>query len=95
MSGRHFSLGSGEGFEWNCKKHKPNCPMTRVGKIHFLKSGLAAGLFFLALLPASKAFELRGEEPAGRTDGGAGEAAGTKQVPPGMLGSWIWDAKTV
>jgi hypothetical protein len=68
--------------------------MTHVGKISFLKSGLAAGLFILALMTAAKAFELRGEEPAGRTDGSAGEAAGTKQVPPGMLGSWIWDART-
>ena len=45
--------------------------MIHVGKINFLKSGLAAGLIVLALLAASNAFDAEGEEPAGRADGGA------------------------
>ena len=68
--------------------------MIHVGK-NFPEPGLAAGLIVLALLAASISFDLRGEEPAARADGGAVQAADTNQVPPGMLGSWIWDAKTV
>lgn len=68
--------------------------MIHVGINWFLKPGLAEWLFFLALLSTSISFPLKGEEPSLRVDSGVAQALGTGQVPPGLLGSWIWDAKT-
>ena len=78
--------------EWNWQKQKFIPPMTQVGKINLLKPGLAAGLIVLALLHATNGFDARADEPAGRPDGRAAQPPIIQQLPPGMLGSWIWDA---
>ena len=80
--------------EWNWQKQKFIPPMTHVGKINLLKPGLAAGLIVLALLHATNGFDARADEPAGPPDGRAAPPPIIQQLPPGMLGSWIWDAKT-
>jgi len=69
--------------------------MAHVGKINLLKLGLAAGLFFLALRFASNAFDARGNEPAGFKYDSTARYSDAKQLLPDMLGSWIWDSKTV